>query len=137
MHKTIPLVLIAALAGCTMGPPQPPTPLDARQQTRLDQLLGGKVAGMPQSCLSSWRTQDMTVIDDSTIIFRESSNKVWLQKPQGPCDRLSSPSYALVTRSTQTQLCRGDIGQVLDPTTNITAGSCVMGDFVPYTRPGA
>lgn len=137
MRKVIPLVLTAVLVGCAVGPPQAPAPLNAKQQTRLDQLLGGKVAGAPQSCLPRWRTQDMTVIDDGTIIFRENSGKVWLQKPQAPCDRLSSPAYALVTRSIQSQLCRGDIGQVVDPSTNITAGSCVMGDFVPYTRPGA
>lgn len=137
MRSMIPLTMMAMVAGCTAGPPPAPVALDAKQQSRMAQLLGGKVAGPPQTCLPNWRTRDMIVIDGSTIIFRESANRVWVQKPLSPCDRLGAPSYALVTRSTVNQLCRGDISEIVDTTANFAVGSCVMGDFVPYTRPGA
>lgn len=137
MRRLIPLILAGAIAGCSAAPPQPAEPLSAKQQTRLNQLLGDKVAGTPQSCLPNWRTHDMVAIDDSTIIFRESPGRVWLQKPQNPCNLLSAGPYALVTRSSTGQLCRGDIAQVVDTMSGTNVGTCVMGDFVPYTRPGA
>jgi len=41
-----------------------------------------------------------------------------------------------VTRTYGTaELCRGDIGQVVDLMNHFTVGSCVFGDFIPYTRP--
>lgn len=136
MRSFIPLIALGAIAGCTTAPPPPPGP-DPQAQMRLNQILAGKVAGAPQSCLANWRAQNMVVIDDNTIVFRESSARVWVQKPRNPCDRLSNPSYALVTRTITNQLCSGDIAQVVDPSANIMVGTCVIGDFVPYVRSGA
>lgn len=137
MHTVLPLTMMAILAGCTVAPPLAPAALDAKQQSRLAQLVGGKVAGTPQSCLPNWRTHDMTAIDDMTLVFRESPGRVWVQRPQNPCNLLSAGPYALVTRNSTGQLCRGDIGQVVDTMSGTNVGSCVMGDFVPYVRPGA
>ena len=47
----------------------------ADAQTKLDKLLAGKVAGKPQSCLPHYRADDMVVIDDYTIAFREGSKR--------------------------------------------------------------
>lgn len=137
MRSIIPLTIMATLAGCTAGPAPAPVPLDARQQSRMAQLLGGKVAGTPESCLPNWRTHNMTAIDDSTLIFQGSPGRAWLQKPQSPCNMVSSGTYVLVTRSSTGALCRGDIAQVVDPMSGTNVGSCVMGDFVPYVRPGS
>ena len=137
MHSVIPLTVMAILAGCTVGPPPDPVPLDAKQQSRMAQLLGGKVAGAPRSCLANWRTHNMVAIDDSTLIFQDSPGRVWVQRPQNPCNLVSVGPYALVTRNSTGMLCRGDIAQVVDPMSGTNVGSCVMGDFVPYVRPGA
>lgn len=137
MRTIVPLILVAATAGCAAAPPQAAAPLSAKQQSQMARLLGDKVAGTPQSCLPSWRAHDMTAVDDSTIIFRDSPGRVWLQKPQNPCNLLSVGTYALVTRNTTGQLCRGDIAQVVDTLSGANVGTCVMGDFVPYVRPGA
>lgn len=130
-----PLVAVA-LAGCAMAP-QPTAVMDERAQARLSQLLAGKVAGPPQSCLPGYRSRDMVVIDDRTIAFRESPGRVWVMNPRNACNLLSSGPHALVTRTPTTQMCSGDIGQVVDTLSGATVGSCVMGDFIPYTRPGA
>jgi hypothetical protein len=42
-----------------------------------------------------------------------------------------------VTRTSSSQLCRGDIATVIDTSTRTPVGSCVFGDFVPYTVAGA
>lgn len=137
MRNLIPLVMVAAVAGCTAQPPPQAALADPRAQARLAQMLDGKVAGQPQSCLPSYRADNMTVIDDRTIVFRDSPSRVWVMHPQNECNLLSAGPYALVTRTSTAQLCRGEIGQVVDTMSGTTVGSCVMGDFVPYARPGA
>jgi hypothetical protein len=124
------------LAGCA-GSAQQTAMARQQAQARLSGLIAGKVAGAPRSCLPSYRADDMIVIDDNVIAFRDGPNRVWLTKPNGACSLLSSPGYALVTRNFGgLGLCSGDIGQVLDTTSRMTVGSCVMGEFTPYERPG-
>jgi hypothetical protein len=109
----------------------------AKAQAKLNQLLAGKVPGRPQACLASYRANDMIVVDDYTIAFRDGTNRVWINKPAGGCNLLSAGPYALVTRNVGGMgLCRGDIGRVVDTLSHTTVGSCVMSDFVPYMTPG-
>ena len=133
--RSISLLLIgAAIVGCTTTAAQAPM-RTAKDQQRYDRLLAGKVAGPPVSCLPTYHQDDMVVIDEQTVAFRQGSNRVYVNHMQGGCTNLGG-SYALVTKLFgSAQLCRGDIGQVVDLTNHFTVGSCVFGDFIPYTRP--
>jgi hypothetical protein len=125
----------AALASCSTTSPAPDR--TAAKQQEFQQLLNGKVAQAPISCLRHYRSGDMRVIDDSTIAFRDGSSRTYVAHMQGGCTNLSGGSYALVTKQFGTaDLCRGDIAQVVDTLNGFTVGSCVFGDFVPYVRPG-
>ena len=129
------LLLGATLVSCTAAPPAPMR--SVRAQTRYDQLLAGKVAGRPQSCLPSYNANDMVTIDDSTVAFKRGTRTVYVNHMQGGCTNLASGSYALLTHQFGgAGLCRGDIAQVVDTLNHITVGSCVFGDFIPYSRPG-
>jgi len=134
--RGISLLLIGAfVVGCTTTSAQPMR--SAAKQQEYEKLLTGKVAGPPQSCLSSYHNNDMVVIDESTIAFRQGSSLVYINHMQGGCSNLGG-NYALVTKQFgSAQLCRGDIAQVVDLTNHFTVGSCVFGDFIPYTRPRA
>ena len=85
------------------------------------------------SCLPNYRADQMTVIDDNTVLFRETSSRIWRNELQGVCSGLAS-GHTLVLRSSGGSLCRGEIGEVTDLRTGVTYGSCTLGDFVPYTR---
>ena len=127
----------AMLASCTTGPPPPPM-RTAQKQQEFQQLLVGKVAQRPISCLPHYRSGDMRVIDDETIAFRDGSNRTYIAHMQGGCNDLGSGHNALVTHQFGTaDLCRGDIARVVDTLNGFTIGSCVFGDFVPYVKPGA
>ena len=126
------LFFAAALAGCSTAPPEPRT---ARAENELNRLLAGKVAQRPVSCLPSFRSGNMTIIDDGTILFREGRTVYRNDLNGGQCNRLGGGHYALVTRQSGGGLCRGDIAQVMDVSSGTTVGSCVIGDFVPYTTP--
>jgi hypothetical protein len=129
------LVAGAALTSCTTAPPDPMRTAQAQQQ--YEQLIAGKVAGAPISCLPSYRANDMVKIDDQTIAFRDGRSRVYVAHMRGSCTNLTSSPYALVTRSfTSFGLCNGDIARVVDTGSHVTVGSCAFGDFIPYTRPG-
>jgi len=124
----------AALASCTAVPPAPTR--SAENQRDYVLALQGKVPLPPISCLQSYRAGDMKTIDDSTILFRQGSSRVWVAHMEGPCTGLGSGHYALVTHQYGGQgLCRGDIAQVVDTLSHMSVGSCVFGDFIPYVRP--
>jgi hypothetical protein len=140
--RSISLLLLGAmLASCTtaVADQQQRTP---RKQARFDQIIAGKVAGAPLNCLPSYlNANDMTVIDDSTIVFSRgaSSGPVYVAHMRGPCTGLGGAgANALVTRQVGASgLCSGDIATVQDLMAHITVGSCTFGEFIPYTRPGA
>lgn len=136
--RIISLVIAGAvLASCTTGPPAP-TYRAAEKQREFQMLLAGKTPQAPISCLPHYRSGDMRVIDDETIAFRDGSKRTYVAHMAGGCNGLGSGHYALVTRQVgSADLCRGDIGQVVDTLNGMTVGSCVFGDFVPYVAPGA
>jgi hypothetical protein len=126
------LVLGALVASCNAAPPPAAT---SAQMTRAAQLLAGKVAGPPVNCISEFRTRDMTWLDNSTVAFKAGSNRVYVNHFEGGCDNPGG-RYALVTRQVGTaQLCRGDIAGLVDAMNRTNMGSCVFGDFIPYTGP--
>ena len=123
------LIAVSASACAASAMTEPRT---AKAEKTLLTQLQGKAAGPPVSCLPPYRANDMIVVDDNTILFRESRNKVYRQDPPGGCSPMGSGGYTLVTKSIGSQMCRGDIVQVTDLRSGIIAGSCSLGDFVPY-----
>lgn len=135
MRGPILALAATAIAACTTAPPQP-VARTAEAEAELQALLAGKAAGAPLSCLPAWRSGNMVVIDDATVVFRDSANRVYVNNFRDGCPNLGSGWYALLTRHTGTSLCSGEIAQVLDTSSGMTVGSCVLGEFVPYTRAG-
>lgn len=133
--RSISLLIAGALvASCTTAPSAPTRSAEGEQEYQ--QLLAGKVAQPPMSCIQTYNANDMRVIDPTTVAFRLGSNRVYIAHMQAPCDNLDRPGYALITREPGgAQLCRGDIARVVDTSTRATVGSCVFGDFTPFFRP--
>ena len=136
MTRLISLILAASfLASCTANMAGP-EPRNLRAENKLRQALAGKVAGRAVDCLPTYRSNDMQVIDDYTILFRDG-RRTYLQAPRGGCSPIGSGHYTLVTHSYGgSGLCRGDIAQVVDLQNGFTVGSCSLNEFVPFDRPG-
>ena len=131
--RAIPLLLVAVLTGCMTQPP-PATQL-AESQAKFQELTSGKVAGSAMACLPpSARSRNMVAIDNSTIAYVDSPRRVYVNHLRGECSNLRNGFYTLVVRSGGSGTCSGDIADVADVRTGITAGSCALGEFVPYTR---
>jgi hypothetical protein len=134
MRSIFSLIAVTLLGSCAATPTYPGN--GGAGQARLAELVAGKVAGPPVNCLPAYNMSDMTVIDDNTIAYRRGAAQVYVGHMRGPCSNLSGAGYALVTRQFgSAQTCSGDIAQVIDTTTHMTVGSCVFGEFTPYSRP--
>ena len=118
-----------ALAGCATQSPVPTRTAEA--QADLNKLIAGKNAGAPFTCLQHYHSDDMVRIDESTVAFKQG-RRVYVNHLIGACSNLDSSFYALVTKSSGTGLCRGDIAYVQDVSNGTIVGSCAIGDFVPY-----
>ena len=136
--RSLLLIAAAGLAGCSTAPDQIAAE-NARAEAKLQQHLVGRVPGKPQDCLHPLRSQDMIRIDDDTLLFRDGSRRIYRNELSGSCNGLASSNYALVTNSYggNGRLCRGDIARMVDLTSGMTVGGCAIGEFVPYSRPGA
>lgn len=122
-----------AVAACTTAPAQETR--SPRAQRELAEALAGRTQGPPVRCLPNYRADQMQVIDDYTILFRDGRT-IYVQNPRGGCPGLGGGSRTLVTRQFGTsQLCDGDINHTVDLTSGMQGGSCVFGPFVPYTKP--
>lgn len=124
---------IAGLCACATASEtaSEPAQRSVQAQREYDHLLAGKVPGRAEKCLPTYRSNDMTIIDDNTILFRDGRT-VYVNHPLGGCNNLQQSGRALVTRNVGPQLCRGDLATVIDNTSGMSVGACSLGDFVPY-----
>lgn len=106
-----------------------------RAQRELASALAGRTALPPVRCLPGFRTSQMQVIDDWTILYKDGRT-TYVQNPRGGCRGLGNGAYTMVTRQFGTnQLCDGDISQLVDLRSGMNGGSCVFGPFTPYAKP--
>ena len=131
--RAFALAPLALLAAC--GPIVPDV-RTAKAQTELTRELAGKVAGKAVNCLPQYRSSDMTVIDNNTILFRDGKT-IYRNDPAGGCSPLGSGSYALLTHNSLGSLCSGDIARVFDTSAGLTVGSCSLSEFIPYRAASA
>lgn len=100
-------------------------------QERLDKMLEGREAGKPVSCISTYDSRDMTVLDKVGIVFRSGST-LYVNRPQN-VDQLDSDDI-LVTKTFGSQLCSLDIVHTVDRTGHFPTGFINLGEFVPYKK---
>ena len=134
MRSVSVLIMAGAIAGCTTAPP-PPTNL-AEGQAKLQNIIQGRVAGQPVNCLPSYQSRKarMIVIDNQTVAFQVTGGPTYINHLEaGTCSGLDSGFYQLVTKS-YGSLCSGDTARVVDTRNGVGVGSCVIGEFTPYTR---
>ncbi len=126
------LSVAIVLAACSTTASQQVRSQQAEED--LAKALAGRVAGTPVRCIPTYRADDMQIVDDWTILFKDGGT-VYVQNPPGGCPGIGSHRNILVSRPMPSnQLCSGDIQHLFDPVSKIGGGACVLGDFVPYTK---
>ena len=133
MKDTIVIALatgLLALSGCAT--PGGPNRVQVREEARLAELLQGRVAGTPKSCISAFDMRRLEIFDHTAIVYRAGST-IWVSRPTEA--HSLDASDILVIKRTGSQLCKQDVIRTVDRTNGFTSGVVFLGDFVPYAKP--
>lgn len=122
--RTLLFVVGLSLAGCA-GPAEPPGDASAS-------VTVGRVAGRPQSCISTSTSEGLHAIDSATVAYGSGST-IYINRLGGSCPGLRDLS-TIITEVRGGQYCRGDHIRALEPGSIIPGPSCNLGDWVPYRR---
>lgn len=94
-----------------------------------------RVAGTPKRCVNlSQVGGNLTIVDASTIEYRESGRRLWRTSPVGGCPGMRPLNRLIVDALSGTQVCRNDRFRTVEPNLSIPGPHCRFGDWTPYTR---
>lgn len=123
------LMLIAAtglVASCT----RPPMQADAVAAN----VLAGRVAGPPQTCVSVNSAENIHALDAQTLAYGYGRT-IYVNHLQAPCPAIGEANTIIVEAATGNQYCRGDRVRGREPGAIIAGPSCNLQDWVPYRLP--
>ena len=119
------IALCALLCACSDQPPQAAGPTQIAE-------LAGRVAGPPEQCVTFRPNENLRTTDsDRHVLLYSSGSKLWVNH-LGSCS--FGTNDVLVVERTGSQVCRGEIIRSFDAMSKIPGPSCILGDFIPYTR---
>ena len=130
MRKSVFLIPLALAA---MLPASAAIAQHADGEAALQKVLQGRVAGTPVSCLSLQTLGSSQNIDGTAIVYRTSGSRFYVNRSRGDASSIDSDDI-LLTRTVGSQLCRGDVVDLLDRYSRTPKGFVILGDFVPYDR---
>jgi hypothetical protein len=121
----------AALAAACMAAPAVADDHNGEGAARLAEMIEGRVAGEPQSCVHMGPNTRMRIIDGTAIVI-ERGRTLYVNVPRD-ADSLDDGD-AMAIRRTGSQLCRTDIITTFDRMGGFYTGNIFLGDFVPYEK---
>lgn len=120
------LILVSILLAACAAPP-----FGVDQQGPPSELAGRK-AGAPRRCVPILQAQALHVSETNPhVLIYGSGRTVWANN-LGQC-RFGSDDI-LVTEPFGSSYCGGDVVRSLDRLSRIPGPTCILSDFVPYTR---
>ncbi|OCC23826.1 hypothetical protein MB02_08295 [Croceicoccus estronivorus] len=101
-------------------------------EARLQKMLEGRVAGEPQSCITTLGSDRLQVIDGTAIVY-DGGKTIYVARPTSP-GQLSSSDVLVIERHNGMQLCTTDIIKTMDRSAGFMTGVVFLDKFVPYTK---
>ena len=104
-------------------------------EEKLAEMIDGRVAGEPQSCINTFNSRPLTVIDDTVIVYR-SGDTVYVNRTRAP-QTLDNDDVLVIRKfGSGSRLCRLDQVSTRDRFNGFYTGNIFLTDFVPYRRVG-
>ncbi len=98
---------------------------------RLEKILEGREPGKPISCISTWSSHNLQILDKTALVY-DTGNVIYVNRPANP--EVLDDDDVLVIRMTGSQLCRLDSVTLHDRGSGFYRGFVNLNDFVPYRR---
>lgn len=102
-------------------------------QAELAELLEGRVAGEPQSCVRTFPNTPFNIIDKTALVV-ERGRTIYVNIPQHPESLDDDDVLKIKKFGSGTRLCRSDTITTFNTNGGFYTGNVFLGDFVPYTR---
>lgn len=101
-------------------------------EERLAEMIEGREAGTPVSCINTWNHDNMTIIDKTAIVYK-SGQTVYVNRTAHP-ETLDWNDILVIRRTDGHRLCKLDRVTTVDRGSGFFSGVVFLEDFVPYTR---
>jgi len=124
-------MLPVALAGCAGNLRDSGS--SERAQQRLAEALAGRTAGEPVDCVANHQLDNPQIIDNRTLLYRESGQRIWRNDLPDACPSLR-PDSIIIVKLYGSNLCRNDMIQPVERGARIPGAMCRLGRFTPYER---
>jgi len=124
------LGLATAALAMLAGPPVAAKEKKSGEE-KLAELLEGRVAGEPQSCITSFHNDHVRVIDDTALVYGRGKT-IYVNRTKHP--ESIDDDDVLVIKRYGSQLCKLDNVTTVDRHHGMFTGVVFLDDFVPYTR---
>lgn len=121
------LIVAVALLAIPDRADSRPTP-----DAELQEMLSGRSAGSPVSCIDLGFVSNVTVVEGKGIVYNVAG-RLFLNVPEDP-SRIRRDDI-LVSQSVGSRLCEHDAVRLLDWSSRIPHGYAMLGKFVPYSKP--
>lgn len=131
MRKLIAALAVSALALSAASSVDAKAKKTGEEQ--LAEILKGRVAGTPVSCINTWRNDNMSIVDNTAIVYRDGRT-IYVNRTQNP-QSLDWDDILVIRKQTGNELCRLDHVSTIDRTGGFMTGVVFLTDFVPYTLP--
>lgn len=131
MRKILRTGVIAVTAFGMLAAPAAGAREKLTGEEKLAEMLEGRVAGEGRSCINTFASRNMKVIDGTAVVFRDGGT-LWVNVPRNAEDLDDDDVW--VTRQFGTQLCRLDQITTHDRGGLFFNGIIMLNDFVPYRR---
>lgn len=92
-------------------------------------MLAGRTAGEPQSCISAFADDRLTVSVEAAVVY-DAGDTIYVARSDNP--RTLDTQTVLVIERTGNRLLKQDFVRTVDRTLGFTTGVVFLGDFVPY-----
>ncbi|GAA5055391.1 hypothetical protein GCM10023208_19230 [Erythrobacter westpacificensis] len=129
MLKTFTISVAAAAMALAL--PAAAQDREERAEQAFAELVEGRTAGEPQSCINLFNSNRLRVEENVGLVY-ERGDTLWVARAQNPqnLDRWDVP----VIERYGSRLCRTDVMRTIDRTSGMFSGVLFIDDFVPYTR---
>ena len=102
-------------------------------EAKLAKMLEGRVAGEPESCITTIGSRSMQRIDDTALVYK-SGKTIWVNDTKTP-ESIDDGDYLVIRKFSGSQLCRTDQVTTRDRASNMFSGVIFLDDFIPYRLP--
>ncbi|WP_120077343.1 hypothetical protein [Aurantiacibacter odishensis] len=125
------ITVSAAVAAMALAIPAAAQDREERAEQAFAELVEGRTAGEPQSCINLFSSNRLRVEENVGLVY-ERGDTLWVARAQNPqnLDRWDVP----VIERYGSRLCRTDVMRTIDRSSGMFSGVLFIDDFVPYTR---